>query len=392
MNVIELFFLSYLFFKPYYFLKSGGLQFADLFLILSFVFYLLYTKNNQKVVVDFLKDNKKIVIYIVFACCINFIYFLIFSMFKFVLSSMYYIYILMSIMIFRYLYISIDNFKEKIEKCIKINLVLQLLIYVLGVGKYYDLTRYMGTFNDPNQFGYYILLSLCFLTVLKNKIFIKNYFLYLLVGIFLIFCSGSTGMLLGIIILLFLSSFSIVGRVKQKIVRHKNKIFFLFVFFIIFILFFYLLTPKQTKIDIIHSVKNSTVLERLQEKTSRTSEIDSNGMSIWQERGYDKIFIYPYYCLFGAGEGYYERFVKAAHLSEIHATLPSILFYYGIIPFMFLISWLCSKYRRFNFKTRIPLLAMLVESFFLLNQRQTLFWIFFLLEDDNILKCNDERK
>ena len=95
---------------------------------------------------------------------------------------------------------------------------------------------------------------------------------------------------------------------------------------------------------------------------------------------------YPYYCLFGAGEGYYERFTKSAHLSEIHATLPSILFYYGLFPFIILLCWLINKYKRFNFKTKIPLLSMLIESFFLLNQRQTLFWIFFLLEDDNNLK------
>ena len=246
------------------------------------------------------------------------------------------------------------------------------------------MSRYMGTFNDPNQFGYYILLTICYLAVLKNKTGLKNYFLYLLVGFFLILVSGSTGMLLGIAILFSISAFSFIKRCNQIIVRHKNKLVLLSIVCIVIVMFFCILTTKETKLNIIKSVTNSSIVERLVEKTNRTSNVENGGMSIWQERGYDKLIIYPYYCLFGAGEGYYERFTESAHLSEIHATLPSILFYYGLFPFVFLLSWLINKYKRFNFKNKIPLLSMLIESFFLLNQRQTLFWIFFLLEDENI--------
>jgi hypothetical protein len=47
-------------------------------------------------------------------------------------------------------------------------------------------------------------------------------------------------------------------------------------------------------------------------------------------RGYDRIVNYPEHVLFGAGEGAYERFRSELYASEIHSSLGTLLFCYGI--------------------------------------------------------------
>ena len=55
-------------------------------------------------------------------------------------------------------------------------LITQAAVFLLGVGKWYDGVRYEGTFNDPNQYGVFVLFS-AFL--IKNTAYIVS-------GIFLI--------------------------------------------------------------------------------------------------------------------------------------------------------------------------------------------------------------
>ena len=123
------------------------------------------------------------------------------------------------------------------------------------------------------------------------------------------------------------------------------------------------------------------MFSRVTDKFNRISSKNTNDhlWSVWQERGYDKLWIYPQYMLYGSGEGEYDRFILSAHSNEIHATLPSILFYYGIIPFLIILKWFYKKLKRVPFNLLIVYLALLMESFTLLNQRQALFWTIFMM-------------
>ena len=114
-----------------------------------------------------------------------------------------------------------------------------------------------------------------------------------------------------------------------------------------------------------------------------------------QERGYDKIIKYPYKMILGAGHGYNERY-KTYHTGEIHATFPSILFYYGIVPFIILILWIWENIKYVPKNIMIVYFSLLVESMTLLNQRQILFWVLIMLgslyktgEKENEIFCSD---
>ena len=122
------------------------------------------------------------------------------------------------------------------------------------------------------------------------------------------------------------------------------------------------------------------IVSRVKEKFERVNTSTSD-VTLIEERGYDRFIYYPQYILYGSGEGNYDRFTLTYHRNEIHATFPSILFYYGVIPFIILLIWFKDKIVPSNLTMIVPIAALLLESFTLLNQRQLLFWAFFIFID-----------
>lgn len=381
------FFLVYLLLKPFYLFGSGGLQVADAFLIISFVLLLISLKLDESIRKNFVsiaKENKLFIIFVFCTFVINSIYFLYIGEFKFILSILYFIFNLLAIITFSSFYKD-KIFLQNVSKVFKFNLILQLVIFLTGIGRYYSVDRYMGTFNDPNQFGYYILISLFFIYIIKILLSKKEYIApYLLISLFLIFQSASTGMLLGIALFNILITGYYVhknrrityARIKKTVYAVSISILILIPASIIAIQ--YPLGNNFEKSDVAEE-NNQSILERIEDKFSK-AEGESN-ISIWEDRGYDIITKYPSNILYGAGEGAYTRFSLATNNfeSEIHATLPSILFYYGIIPFLILIKWLYAKIKDSDPRILLTLAALFVESFTLLNQRQSLFWIIIIL-------------
>lgn len=91
--------------------------------------------------------------------------------------------------------------------------------------------------------------------------------------------------------------------------------------------------------------------------------------------------IYPEKILYGAGEGFWDRFELAYATNEIHSTVLGILFYYGVGPFVLLAIWVILNLRQCSFRSRTLLfyLPLLFECFFLANQRQPLLWMLIVL-------------
>lgn len=387
MKLISLLLYIYLLLRPYYFFSSGGLQISDTFIIIAFIFYLILNKNKRKKIFNIKNENKFFVIFIILTCVVNGIYFLIYNDFKFILSSLYYIFILMALVLFSYSFKNNKKFMKIADKIFKFNLLIQFIIYISGMGRYYSLSRYMGTFNDPNQFGYYILLIFAFISIFNVKLNNKNYekFIYFVISIILIFASGSTGMLLGITVMVILE----VLKVIKYIYRYINKGLASLVFLIpIILIFFSIYNINLT------DIKNINIINRTYQKINKFSNepfsnSDYQNMNIFEERGYDKLYLYPQYLLYGSGEGYYERFTLSAYSNEIHATLPSIWFYYGVIPLLFLLNWMYKKLHNLSVDIKIIYFALILESFTLLNQRQVLFWIIIVL-GEHFRKTNNK--
>jgi hypothetical protein len=377
-RIVKRLLLLYIIFKPFYIFSSGAIQISDIFLLAAFILVMFLCKFDfvlKKKVLTLLAKNKSIIIFIVLATTINSLHFLYYKNFKFILSSMYFIFILIAIILFS---LVIDNkkFILKMKSAFKFGLILQLVIYIFGLGRYYDINRYMGTFNDPNQFGYFILISFIFMyainVVTKNTRIDK---LYLLITTFLVFKSASTGMLLGLFIFLFtyLLSKIITTKLRYEYVRNFVYYFSLSILILTIGLLIIKLDNNYNGESKVKTKQYAFISDRLNQKLTK-----ANGKSeatLWQERGYDKMFLYPKKIIYGAGEGMYERFSRAAFINEFHTTFPSLLFYYGLFPFFFIIKWFYENIRNANRWLWVSYLALFIESFTLLNQRQALFWI-----------------
>lgn len=376
----------YLLLKPYYIFKSGSLQIGDFLLLLAFLLLILISKTNKEPLKKAINKNKYFLFFIGLVFAINLIYFFIYYKFKFILSSLYYIFNFLAIILFSVSFQENKKFILNMNKIFKFNLILQFIFSLLSIGKMYGTYRWMGTFNDPNQFGYYIFICFSFIYLIDNK----KSFIYFLISIYLIFKCSSTGMLLGFCVFIFLFLLNSLKGLTTIMYKNMNKILLIFFFFIslcaIYCISGDINSKEKNKVDI----SEQPIIARFTDKIDRVSKkdntVNTSEMSIWQERGYDKIYLYPQYLLFGAGEGEYTRFIKAAHMGEIHATFPSIMFYYGIIPTIILCIWIFSNIKHATSKEFVIYISLFVESFFLLNQRQSLFWIIIIFASFNTFK------
>lgn len=383
LSIIEKLFLLYLLLKPYYLFNSGGLQIADILIVLAFIIYLFYTKFKKSFrsnLANSMVDNKYIVYFVFCVVLINASYYLIYGNSKFLMASLYYVFTLIFILQFS-IYVKNRQFLKSISNVLKFNLIIQLAIYIVGVGRYYTPDRYMGTFNDPNQFGFYVFIS--FLIIYAINMIIKTndrITPFLIIASFLIYLSSSTGALFGLLVFLIGEIIASLYRFRFNYRIYRNIIYTITSLIILlgmsYIAYTSISTSRETG-NISSAISELPISQRLQQKNEKIQ--GESDVSIWQDRGLDKIVNFPHYIIFGAGEGAYERFHNTWFIGEVHSTLPSIIFYYGIIPFTLLIIWLSKKLKNLTIELYVVIVALLAESFILLNQRQSLFWVLIII-------------
>lgn len=382
MKIINWCLYLYILLKQFYLFKSGTMQISDFFIIIAFACLLIYNKQNNseeynKIKIKISKNLYLLFLFVVFVFLINVIYYIIYQNIEFLISTLHYIFILIGVYVFSYS-IREKNFLESTYKIMKVNILVQLVIYLLNIGKYYGNTRYMGTFNDPNQFAFFIFLSIVYIYIIGNILTKNNNnLLYYLIVIYLIFESASAGMFMAIVIFY---TFLLIVNFRESIYKLNKMLPKVIIIFMILTLTYVIFTYMDInilKIVISESVEIN-VFNRIEEKILRFTE-KTNGPDFYQERGYDKIFYYPKYLLFGSGQGKYDRFENTYHMDEIHTTIPSIMFCYGIIPLIVLIKWIYLNLKRIPFNILVVFIAIFIESFTLQNQRQLLLWVLFIL-------------
>ena len=372
LTIAHLLFLLFWITKPFYLKASGTMQISDGIFVLSFFAWII--QNKWRVIID-----KKDFYFIGFVGCvflINGIYLLIYSNQEFLINSVYYLYNLMVILVVRDFMSNRAFLKALILACI-FNLLVQFAILLLDKGRFLaERFRYMGTFNDPNQFSFSMLTSFMMFYLLASyfKDQESSSMKAVLFGAFLIvflfiFQSSSAGMLLGILSFSALMAFIILYSENTP----SLVVMRFFVILMVFAVVVFLLASGGIGSSPIQG--ESFMVARLNEKLKA---IENEGIAaMFDNRGIDKAFIEYEYLFFGAGEGFYERFPDSPY--EIHATFISILFCYGIIPLLIISRWIWVNLKNTS-KTLIPIyLALLIESFTLVHQRQPVFWMLILL-------------
>lgn len=313
---------SYFITFPFYLWDSGLPQIADFIMIILLSTYLYKTKGKVTFTVNakpFIRINFLFVTYTVF---INIMWMFLLENLSFFNKPMFYIYNFFIVLLIISLY---TNYGAKIFQVIYNSIVIsvlsQTIIFFINGG--FTGGRMVGSFNNPNQLGYYALLTTSILIILSKKLEIKP--LWFILTYFsnaaLIIASLSSSTLAAY---LFLTVIFIFTKIKNKKIKKRFVLTLVLIFILIFII-------KQ-RTDFFET---SLMIEGLK---TRSTTIESKTSGIVEDRGYNRIIEYPEYWMFGAGEGaYIQRFGKSM---EFHSLLGNIQVSYGIIGLVLFIRLL----------------------------------------------------
>lgn len=380
----QILFLLGVFFKQFYLSSSGGFQLGDFFFMSSFLTLILF-HNRCSILIT--KNDRLIIAFVSCVVIINTIYMLIYGdnypgEFRFYKSTLYYLYNLFIIFCFRQ-FCNNKLFLSKLKKTFQLCLIIQLLISVANLGRFGSM-RYMGTFNDPNQCGFFVFAS--FIIIFVISIMMKEDFplIWYIISFYLINRTLSTGMLLGMTALL--AAYIFLKFLEFD--RRSAMIFLVIICGFLFFSFLFGLGILQLPESVVQSPMYRRVLSKLWSfgiGSNLTGSSIINNLMI--DRCWDRLFEYPEQLLYGAGEGYYHRFPSARFTNnEIHSSIFGPLFYYGILPCSIWFLWIMRELKDIERYLWVAYIALLVESITLVNNRQPFFWIILILAGSQLAK------
>jgi len=293
-------------------------------------------------------------------------------------SSTYYIY---NFLIFIFVSSLLFGYKEALlKKILRLHLLLLvLLLFLLAFqSRAIYISRYTASFNDPNQLGHYVLWAIIISYIGSQTIYRSRLYglIALLLGALIILYSASRSAAIGLffiviaIVFLLLGDYLPINLAKKKAptsVQSRRLITELLVILIFLGSFIYLYREGLAQ--------TQNIGTRYDYLKSRFVERDADDSL--EGRGYDRIWKFPIFLLFGAGEGATDRFAsKCYFLGEIHSTWAGLLFNYGIIGSTLFLAFIWSIFRSLKEKRIFALtLGPFIYGFFTYNLRNWYFWV-----------------
>ncbi len=368
------FFILGVLLKPFYVFPSGSVGLGDICMAVCACILLAGNIRDRK---GFALERKDLLLYIflICVCLINGIYYIKFRSREYLVFTLYWIYAVMIVWSFR----QVGGRPEVallLKNVLQVSLLLQLVIWMTGTGRtyyeYWGATRYMGTFNNPNQMAYIIFLMLLLLYFYEEKLL--YFWPFWLISGLLIVVTKSTGVFLGwaglggFEAVAFLHCFCKGNERRRKVWRLLWGLAAAGA-----IVGLWAIWPAA---DFRIEDTDYSLLARIQEKIYK---IWTGGLQgLIYDRGWERLILYPKYLLFGAGEGDYGRFPLSVWKSEIHSTFLSVWFYYGTIPLLLFLSWLYQNLKDNIGKYWPVYAALFLECMIVINYRQPFFWMVIL--------------
>ena len=374
-----LFFLLFIFLKQFYLFPSGGMEAADVCLFASFFMLLCDCMRRRPERLLQLKTESLFYVFLASVLMINAYYGIRLGRGEFFKYTCFWIFNACAIWSFCYLTeYGGKAFLTGINRVVKVNIGVQLLIYLSGHGRifreYWGAVRYQGTFNDPNQLAFFLFMMILLLYLYRCRFGDRSFPVFYVLVLPVIAASKSTGILLGVFVFTILAVLYELYQIGcKKGVSVKVWILGICMGVLIFGLFLWWIWPAA---DFDVKTVDYNMLTRIQEKIWKVAH--GGLLGLFLDRGMEKLVLYPQYLLYGAGEGGFDRFTLASQVNEIHCCLFSVMFCYGLIPTSCLLVWLGRKLRRIDAAMTSAVIGLLAESFFLVNYRQQMFWMILL--------------
>lgn len=352
----------YFIMKPFYFWSSGLPQISDIIFVLLMIAYLI--KNEMAIRYDYRMKRFLIVgfLFSTYVLIANITWMLILNgTTVFIITSAFYIYNLLITLLVVALHFEY-NFKiiEVTYKATLISLIVQIILYIAGGG--FSGGRMTAGFNNPNQLGYYALLSFAMLILTSQRVNVKSsgFAFGICISAILCFSSLSKAAMLSYIGMLYIY---ILSKGKNKKLKKNINVIIIFMIIILFLIYQYN-NELITSNELYRTVQN------------RISSIGTDSDDSLEGRGYDRITEYPQYWILGAGEGEYSRFGRRI---EFHSTLGNIQVSYGIVGLSLFIGFIVIALKNGGFSSWYLITFILIYGLTHNGIRNSLFWILIAL-------------
>lgn len=235
---------------------------------------------------------------------------------------------------------------------ITVDIVFVTIVVMVVVSFFYRSSdpRAQLFFSNPNQLGYYTVLSACLFAMAQRPLGMSR--LKGAIGItscaYLALLSASRSSLAGVLILLVVLVFS---------------------------------NPRTIIIASIAAIGlvsiGGPIANAIDYNEKRATEDRDPNLSFAQERGYERIWRSPEYLLTGAGEGANERFVfrKGEKRRELHSSFGTVAFGYGVVGLALLLVFATRVVRGAPLRMSLMLVPALVYTSAHQGLRFTMLWI-----------------
>ncbi len=222
--------------------------------------------------------------------------------------------------------------------------------------------RTSGSFNNPNQLGYFCIISLTVVTFFAKEIKPSIRLILVAAAVTLSIFSMSKASIVASAILLFAYFLNSRDRVGPA------KLFSVLAAIIAVAALIYILMYANWKF----LLRESVIINLRKRLGALTTENDS-GLGLG--RGYDRIREIGFWNLVGVGEGAYSRFEVMTN-KEVHSLFASFIVSYGFVG-LFLLGWLTFiplfKNKRY-FRSLLCFAGILAYCVTHNGVRNTLFW------------------
>ncbi|MCB9963560.1 MAG: hypothetical protein H6855_00810 [Rhodospirillales bacterium] len=312
----------YLLFSPFYIFPKGMPQPADFLLALGIIVALgtEYPRIETRIKPVYLMGG----LFVILTMCINLVNYAFYPHPRLLLSMLYYPY---NFMIFLYV---TWLFYRRPEAMVKISiyaLVATLMIQIAStflMASGYRGARATAGFENPNQLAYWALLTatmVIFLRRLDGQLRPIDYVMLLMAFFLQAIALSKAGIIAFTVFLLFLMVTPFINKIAR----------FLGIVTIVFFSIFLALQPS-TLLNIYQHI------DFLQNAVERIEGIGTEADDDPGVRGYYRLSQFPFYTVFGAGEGSFERFDPSGR--ELHSGIATIIFSYGLLGATFFFSFL----------------------------------------------------
>lgn len=356
-SIVYLILFSF-FLSQFYFWSSGVPQFSHIFIMGAIL--LLFSKSS-KINIEY---SNIILLFVAYAICVNFAWYLIVLDSSYMMSTIYWIFnLLFFILMMNLNQVQINFLYEKLLFLIPFSYIVEIIIWVSNLGRYDFEPRYNGLFNDPNQMAFWVLSSCAIYLYISGNGF-KKITVYFL-ALFLILLTMSRSASIGFLMLTLGLIFSQKGDLNKRIFVFIGTL----AFFGSLSYFLYSL-----------GVFDSIALRFIEGLDQRDSQVEGRGLFSFLD--------YPQYLIFGAGQGAHWLYNPTGN--EIHSTWLGILFYYGIIGISLFLIFLYQIFKKLSLSNKMIFLGPMLYGFTTYSARTLIFW--FLLAAFLIFSNNNKEE